>query len=221
MDQRVDVLQRVRFVGAPSRIPTQLARAARLPAHEPVHVVSALAPELTEGAADEPAGAGEEQGAGCLLHETEDIICCGQRRETMRHLEIEGGHLLRLDVGEKLPAGLIAFCRELKLPAATATGIGALRDVELGYYNVETRAYERTRLEGSWEMLSLFADVAAWEEDLFAHTHVVLGGPDFIARGGHLFEGTVSVTAELRVTPIAREIARKMNDDFRLHFLDF
>ena len=139
----------------------------------------------------------------------------------MRHLEIGGGYLLRLDVGEKLPAGLVAFCRKLELPAATATGLGALRDIELGYYNVETRAYDRTRLEGSWELLSLFADVATWDGDLFAHTHVVLGGPDFVARGGHLFEGTVSVTAEIRVTPIEREIARKMNEDFRLHFLAF
>jgi predicted DNA-binding protein with PD1-like motif len=108
----------------------------------------------------------------------------------------------------------------MELPAATATGLGALRDVELGYYNVETRAYERTRLAGSWELLSLFADVASWEGDLFAHTHVVLGGADFVARGGHLFEGTVSVTAEIRVTPIRLEIARKMNGSFQLHFLD-
>ena len=69
-------------------------------------------------------------------------------------------------------------------------------------------------------MLNLFADVAAFEDELFAHTHVVLSGPDCVARGGHLFEGTVSVTAELRVWTIDRPVRRRMDDDLRLHLLD-
>ncbi len=138
----------------------------------------------------------------------------------MQHVDVAGGHLLRLEAGEKLPGALIEFCRERGIPSATAEGLGALADVELGYYDVATKEYDRTVLPGSWELLSLFADIATWESDLFAHTHVVLSGADFVARGGHLFEGTVSVTAEIRVWPIAKPLHRKMSPDFRLHFLD-
>jgi predicted DNA-binding protein with PD1-like motif len=138
----------------------------------------------------------------------------------MRSLEVEGGHLLRFEAGERLPGGLVAFCDERGIRAATAEGLGALADVELGYYDLERREYDRTVLPGSWELLSLFADVATWEDELFAHTHVVLSGPDFEARGGHLFDGTVSVTAEIRLWPIDRPLRRRMDDRFRLHFLD-
>lgn len=134
--------------------------------------------------------------------------------------KIEGGWLLRLERGAKLPGALADFCREQGLSSATAEGLGALRDVELGYWDLETKSYLRTRLEGSWELLNLWADVAEWDGALFAHAHVVLSGADFVARGGHLFEGTVSVTAELRVWEVGRPLRRRMHEDIGLHLLD-
>ena len=138
----------------------------------------------------------------------------------MRATEVPGGYLLRLERGEKLPDALTEFCRRRELPAATAEGLGALADVTLGYWNLETRVYERTELEGSWELLSLFADVAQWEGEPFTHMHVVLSGPDCVARGGHLFEGTVSVTAEIRVWTIDRPLRRRRDESIGLHLLD-
>jgi predicted DNA-binding protein with PD1-like motif len=138
----------------------------------------------------------------------------------VRHVEVEGGYLLRLEIGEKLPDALAAFCAEQGIPSATAEGLGALAEVTLGYFDRESRTYRRTELAGSWELLSLFADVATWEGKPFAHTHVVLSGPDFVARGGHLFEGTVSVTAEIRVWTTGQELHRRMDDRTSLHLLD-
>jgi predicted DNA-binding protein with PD1-like motif len=140
--------------------------------------------------------------------------------KAMRNIQVEGGWLLRLEVGEKLPFALEDFCAAHGIPAATAEGLGALSDVTLGFFDRERRVYDRTTLPGSWELLSLFADVATWEGKLFAHTHVVLSGPDFVARGGHLFEGTVSVTGEIRVWTIDRPLQRRMDPQFGLHFLD-
>jgi hypothetical protein len=142
------------------------------------------------------------------------------RRTYVKSRECEGGYLLRLDRGERLPDALADFCRMRSIPAATASGLGALENVVLGFFDVQRKVYERTTLPGSWELLSLFADVATWEGKPFAHTHVVLSGPDFVARGGHLFEGTVSVTAELRVWTVDRPIERRMDPEVRLHLWD-
>ncbi len=138
----------------------------------------------------------------------------------LESVAIEGGFLLRIEAGEKLPAALVEFCETQGIRAATAEGLGALSDVELGFYDVERKEYNRTTLSGSWELLNLWADIAEYEGTLFAHTHVVLSGPDFVARGGHLFDGTVSVTGEIRVWPIAGPLRRRMHPDFKLHFLD-
>lgn len=138
----------------------------------------------------------------------------------MRAVQVDGGWLLRLDAGEKLPTALAAFCKAKGVPAATASGLGALADVTLGYFDVATKTYQRIELPGSWELVSLFCSVAEWQGEPFAHTHVVLSGSDFAARGGHLFEGTVSVTVEIRLWPIAQPIRRRIDPSLGIHFLD-
>jgi predicted DNA-binding protein with PD1-like motif len=138
----------------------------------------------------------------------------------MRSRAVEGGFLLRFDRGEKLPAGVADFCRERGILAATAHAIGALEDIELGYYDLPAKKYERIRLAGSWELVSLMSVIATWEEKPFVHTHVVVSGPDFSARGGHLFEGTVSVTVEMRLATISERTVRVMNPETGLHMLD-
>jgi predicted DNA-binding protein with PD1-like motif len=133
---------------------------------------------------------------------------------------VEGGLLVRLDRGEKLPDAIAELCAACRIPAATAHGIGAIEDVELGYYDLSTKTYERTRLAGSWELVSLTSFVSMWEGKHFAHTHAVVSGRDFAAKGGHLFAGTVSITVELRVHTIAGEVRRAMNPAIGLHQIE-
>jgi predicted DNA-binding protein with PD1-like motif len=120
-----------------------------------------------------------------------------------------------------LPRALVQFCEGHGIEAATAEGLGALSEVALGYYDVDSKRYERIELPGSWELLQLFATIARWKDGLFAHTHVVLSGSDCMARGGHLFDGRISVTGEIRVWNVDRPISRRMNPEFGLHFLEF
>ena len=61
----------------------------------------------------------------------------------MGSVRIEGGWLVRLDVGAKLPDALAEFCRQQGLPSATAEGLGALRDVELGFAGARADALRR------------------------------------------------------------------------------
>jgi predicted DNA-binding protein with PD1-like motif len=138
----------------------------------------------------------------------------------MRHRAVEGGFLVRFDRGEKLPDAIAEFCGARGIPAASAHGIGAIEDVELGYYDLATKSYERLRLLGSWELVSLTSFVATWDGKPFAHTHAVVSGRDFVAKGGHLFSGTVSVTVELRVHAIASEVLRAMNPAIGLHQIE-
>jgi hypothetical protein len=138
----------------------------------------------------------------------------------MKCREVDGGLLARFDPGEKLPSGIVELCTKFRIPAATAQGIGALEDIELGYYDLAAKSYERLHLAGSWELVGLTSFVSTWEEKLFAHTHVVVSGRDFAAKGGHLFGGTVSITVELRVHAISKEIRRVMNPATGLHMLE-
>ncbi len=89
-------------------------------------------------------------------------------------------------IAEKLGEGLWAV----------VSGIGMLRDAELGVFNVERGEYDRRTFSEPLELLALSGTLNRGDEP-FYHLHAVLGTHDFTAVGGHLFKATVHNTLEL------------------------
>ena len=57
--------------------------------------------------------------------------------------------------------------------------------------------------------MQLSGNISMKEGEPFVHAHVVLGGPDFQCRSGHLFAANVAVTVELHLLPLGFEIERR------------
>jgi len=97
--------------------------------------------------------------------------------------------------GAPLHEAYRAFAAEQGLAAAVVTsGIGMLKDPELGFY--DGQRYQKARLEGAYELVSLQGNLALLEGKPFTHLHATVAGPDHVARAGHLFEGTIHVAHE-------------------------
>jgi len=128
-------------------------------------------------------------------------------------------HFLRLDRGDDLAACVAAYCRDAGVAAAAVAGIGAIEEVELGYYVLPAKTYDRRRLEGVWELLSLAGNVTLLDGAPFLHAHVVLSGPDFTVRGGHLFGGRIAVTGELFIVEAGMPLAREMDEAIGLRLV--
>jgi predicted DNA-binding protein with PD1-like motif len=107
-----------------------------------------------------------------------------------------GRTVIRFDVGEQFPETLAEWCRKEKIEsAAIVAGIGMLEKIEIGRY--DGREYSKEMVEPSSEILSLQGNVSMKEGKPFVHLHVSLADENLYARGGHLFNGTVSMTIEL------------------------
>lgn len=77
-------------------------------------------------------------------------------------------------------------------------GIGALEDVELGWFDPRSKSYVRNAYAESRELLSLQGTVTL-EADLPLHLHAALADAEQRVVGGHLFRGRVAVLAEVAV----------------------
>lgn len=107
--------------------------------------------------------------------------------------------VLKLDRGAEVLLDLVRALREEEMAAGVVTaGIGAFRDFELGWFDPEAHAYERTRYEGSHELLSLQGTVSLGA-DPPVHLHASLADRGNRVVGGHLFEARVAVLAEIAV----------------------
>lgn len=102
--------------------------------------------------------------------------------------------------GDEVASGLVQFAQEYGITAAHFTGVGAFRDVTVGWMDRERKAYKAIPIRQQVEVLNLAGDIALFNGKPAVHTHLVVGLSDGAAKGGHLLEAHVYPTLEVIVT---------------------
>jgi predicted DNA-binding protein with PD1-like motif len=101
------------------------------------------------------------------------------------------------DPGDEVAQGLLQFARDNQIAGAAFTAIGAFEKVTLGWFNLDTKDYEKIPVEQQVEVLSLVGNIALHNDKPKVHAHVVIGKRDGSALGGHLLEAHVRPTLEV------------------------
>ena len=123
--------------------------------------------------------------------------------------------------GEEVGRALFAFAHENGIGGASFTAIGALREVTLGYWDWETKEYQRIPVREQVEVLSLIGNVALTADGApKVHAHVVVGKADGTAHGGHLLEGHVRPTLEVILVESPRYLRRTHDPETGLALID-
>jgi predicted DNA-binding protein with PD1-like motif len=129
--------------------------------------------------------------------------------------------VLILARGDEVLSALAAFAHDVKVVNASFVAIGAVRDPEVGWFDVTRKEYKAMSLAEQMEVLSLAGDIALAESGQpFVHAHVVLGRSDGSAWGGHLLRATVSPTLEVYVTTYPQPLYRRLDSETRLQLID-
>ena len=125
-------------------------------------------------------------------------------------------YLLVLDRDEELVSTVTAFLEERKILGGTVSGIGALKNHTMGFFDVEKQEYLKRTFEENMELGNLTGTIGTVDGKPFLHAHATVCGPELIAFTGHLFKGEVAVTAELTVTDFETELPRAEDEDLGL-----
>ena len=120
--------------------------------------------------------------------------------------------VLVLETGDEVVAKLTAFATSRSLAGSHFTGIGAFRDVVLGYFAWEDKQYRRIALSEQVEVLSLVGDITGGRDGPALHAHVVVGRADGTAHGGHLIDAVVRPTLEVMLTESPRHLVRRHDE---------
>lgn len=138
----------------------------------------------------------------------------------MKSRAVAEGYLVRLERGEEAITSLTAFASENDIPCAVIQGIGAIRDIELGYFDTRTNEYQRQKYNGTFEVVSLSGNISHLDNRPFVHAHVIVAGPDQHVLGGHFFGGTVAVTLEVFIHVIQERLIRTRDPAMGFNFWD-
>lgn len=126
--------------------------------------------------------------------------------------EGEKTYAVVFDPGDEAASGLLNFAKSNSLGACQITGIGGFREVVLGYFELEKKAYKKIPVKEQVEVLSLAGDITVEDGKPKIHAHVVIGTSDGKALGGHLIEGYVRPTLEVIVKESPAHLERKYDE---------
>ena len=139
----------------------------------------------------------------------------------MKTVQIHNGHFLILERGEQFFPTVVAFCEQNEIHWAQFSGIGAVENVEIGYYDLPNRQYVWRQEAGPFEVANLDGNIAEFNEAPLVHAHGVLARCDesLACIGGHIRRMTVAVTLEICLWEVTQPLLREYDDDTGLNLI--
>jgi len=104
---------------------------------------------------------------------------------------------VRLEMGDAAHASLTSLMEKEGIRGGFLSALGALRDVELGYYDLQRKDYDRRAFEEEVEIASAHGTLSVLDGKPHVHLHAVVSDRECRAFGGHVFRATAAATVEV------------------------
>lgn len=140
----------------------------------------------------------------------------------MQAVQIHNGTFVVLERGEEFFSSIVRYCREHDIHWATLQGIGAVEDIEIGYYDLANREYVFRREMGPFEVASLDGNITETDgEEPMLHVHAVLSRCDesLECLGGHLKRAVAAVTLEVVMWEVTQPLIRRTDEQTGLKLI--
>ncbi len=102
--------------------------------------------------------------------------------------------LVRVPRGEELAAFVDDLINEHRIGQGFISGIGAVAEATIGFYDQDTRKYQELELTGGLEIVSLLGNISQRKGHCHAHLHIGLADHEGRMYGGHLGKAEVFLT---------------------------
>ena len=134
----------------------------------------------------------------------------------MQYKQVDRDYFLYIEKNEKIMETVTKFCTEKNINNAKISGIGAVKNTEIGAYDTVTKKYVKKQFNNVLELVSFEGNITIKNKKPFVHAHVVLSDHDMHTFGGHLFETTIAVVGEFFIRNFEGNAYRELNEDIGL-----
>ncbi|MBY8985155.1 MAG: DNA-binding protein [Candidatus Lokiarchaeota archaeon] len=141
----------------------------------------------------------------------------------MRSIEAKIKRIIvgKVEPDEDLIEAIITMVQHHNIQSGLINCIGALKKFTIGYFNIDTKTYERKTFDDYIELVSCMGSIAFKEGEPIIHLHISIGNREFSVMGGHLFQpAIVSITGEVYIIEIDQKLLRKTDSKLNLALLD-
>ena len=126
-------------------------------------------------------------------------------------------YLIRLVRGENVGESILNFCKKLEIANAALSGIGAVENPVIAYYNVKDKKFIEKSLKGDYEMISFLGNIAVFNNSPLLHAHVTLSDKNMRVFGGHFIKATIAASMEIVLQIFDTNYDKVYNDEVGLN----
>ena len=119
--------------------------------------------------------------------------------------------------GDLVIQNLTKIAKENNIQSGWVSGIGAIKNVTIGMYDLKTKEYAKKTFNDEYELLSFNGNISIKDGFQFIHAHISFSDSRFKAYGGHLFETKIYAAGEFMIDITSCTINRKFNNAIGLH----
>ncbi len=137
-------------------------------------------------------------------------------REKMQSKQVDKTYFIFLEKDEPVMKTLTEFCSKNSIQNGEISGIGAVKNIEIGAFDPDSKSYIHKNFDKTHELISCMGNITLKDGEPFIHAHITIGDHDMNVKGGHVFEMTVAVVGEFYIRKIDGSIHRELNGDIGL-----
>lgn len=130
-------------------------------------------------------------------------------------------YIVSLDNHSNIVEGLTDFIQNQNIQAGEVTGIGAVSEATLRFFNPSTKKYVDKTFKEQMEVTNISGNVSGIEGKLTLHLHITLGREDYTALAGHLLDAKIQGAAEFIFYPLNTRIVKIKNEEIGINLYDF
>ena len=138
----------------------------------------------------------------------------------MKYKKVDDKIYVSIDKGEFVNEKLLEVAQLENLKSGWINGLGAISDVEIGYWDIEEKIYVKQKFNKDYELISLTGNITLLDNESFTHTHISFSDTEFKVFGGHMFDAKVIAAAEFCIFLSNYDLHRKLSCDIGLSLWD-
>jgi len=116
---------------------------------------------------------------------------------------------------------LTDFVLNQNIKSGQVTGIGAVNEATLRFFDFSTKDYVDKKFDEQMEVTNISGNVSLLDDKPLLHLHITLGRQDYSAIAGHLLDAKIRGAGEFFFYPLTIEIHKFKNEDIGINFYDF
>lgn len=131
-------------------------------------------------------------------------------------------HILSLDNHCEIVEAIKTFCKDKGIMSGSISGIGAINEMTLRFFNPTTKQYEDKSFCEQMEIANITGNISVMQEEPYLHIHITTGRSDSSSLAGHLLSAKLNGAGEFIIEDFkSSSIGRAFNPSIGLNCYNF